>query len=59
MFCASAVMRHKAEFYGMILESIGGAFGVGATGKKNTKSGKSAPSLDKQLYAAGIQVTKG
>ena len=59
MFCAGAVMRHKAEFYGMIMESVGGAFGVGATGKKNTKQAKSAPPLDQQLYAAGIQVTKG
>lgn len=59
IFCAKAVMGHKADFYGMIMESVGGAFGVGPTGKKKTKTTKPAPDLDKQLFAAGIQVSKG
>ena len=62
MFCAGAVIKHKAEFYGMIMESVGGAFGIGPTGKKTKRAknrNEKPPDLEKQLFAAGIQVSKG
>lgn len=60
IFCASAVMKHKSDFYSMVMESIGGALGVGPTGKKGPrKSSNKGESLEQQLRGAGIQVQKG
>lgn len=60
MFCASSVMRHKAEFYGMIMESVGGALGVGIDGlKKGGKRSQKAAGLEEQLARAGLPVEKG
>lgn len=60
MFCASAVMRHKSEFYGMIMESVGGALGVGIDGlKKGGKKGGKAAGMEQQILNAGLPFEKG
>ena len=60
VFSASAVTKHKTDFYTLILESVGGALGVGAKGVKKRKNKKREnASLDQQLASAGIVVEKG
>ncbi len=55
-FCAIAVMKHKAEFYSMIMEAVGGALGVGKTGKKKKKK---SDNLESDLARMGVPVKTG
>jgi len=58
-FCAHAVIKHKSQFSTLIMESIGGALGVGTKGKPSNKTGKKEkPNLESQLKAAGISINK-
>lgn len=57
-FCAIAVMKHKAEFYSMVMEAVGGALGVDTTGKKKKKKRKS-DNLERDLMAMGIPIRDG
>jgi hypothetical protein len=55
-FCAIAVMKHKAEFYSMVMEAVGGALGVGKTGKKKKRK---SDNLESSLAAMGIPIRNG
>lgn len=55
-FCALAVMRHKADFYSMVMEAVSGALGVGKTGKKKKRK---SDNLESDLARLGIPIRDG
>ena len=55
-FCGLAVMKHKADFYSMIMEAVSGALGVGKTGKKKKRK---TDNLESDLMAMGIPIKNG